>query len=392
MKKPIKFILTAFLVAVFPSIFCEDVTKARAINAKHTVSNAYKNSIYYQNLTNLKLTDDQATNTLLVALSQVGYHEGNSTSELNGYNESGSKNYVEYTRITGPLSGYQNDGYAYAWCASFVSWSLTHANVPKSAYGNNAPGCHTLIENLKGVGAKVNKPLNYSPKTGDLIFFKNSTETNAYSHVGLVLYADDDKVYTVEGNASQTGYNGAGGVVKKSYSLKYSRISAYATPKYNKGENYIDFSNKQVGRYFVTASALNVRSAPNGEIIAKAFKGDYAVVSSWSNGFAKATVNGKIGYLSGEYLTYLHDNSATNTLPEVKPPIIDTLPPSIEVLPPQVEVLPPQVEETPPIMDDFDDTVNIETLPKTNLSLILTVSVLALITLSFIYLKSKKYK
>ena len=237
MKKPIKFILTAFLVAVFPNIFCEDVTKVRAINAKHTLSSAYKNSIYYQNLTNLKLTDDQATNTVLVALSQVGYHEGNSTSELNGYNDSGSKNYVEYTRITGPLNGYQNNGYAYAWCASFVSWSLTHANVAKTAYGGNASGCHTLIENLKKTGASVNKPLKYSPKTGDLIFFKNSAGTNAYSHVGLVVYSDVDKVYTVEGNASQTGYNGSGGVVKKSYPLYYSQISAYATPKYIKGKN-----------------------------------------------------------------------------------------------------------------------------------------------------------
>ena len=389
MKKPIKFILTAFLVAVFPNIFCEDVTKARALNLKHTASNAYKNSIYYENLSNLKLTDDQATNTVLVALSQVGYHEGNSKSDLNGYNLTGSKNYVEYTRITGPLSGYQNDGYAYAWCSSFVSWSLTHANVPKSAYGGNAPGCHTLVENLKKAGAIVSKPLSYSPKTGDLIFFKNSTGTNLYSHVGLVIYADDDKVYTVEGNASQTGYNGAGGVVKKSYSLNFSRISAYATPKYSKGGNFIDFSTLQVGRYFVTTNTLNVRSSPNGSIIGKAYKGDYAIVSAWSDGFAKATINGMVGYLSDKYLVYLRDENIVNTLPDAKPPILETLPPSIEVLPPSVDV-------EPPFMEDNDTTVTPETLPNVtddaykNIVVITSASVVVMIFALFAYLKIKK--
>ena len=374
MKKPIKFILTAFLVAVSPNIFCEDVTKVRAISAKHTVSSAYKSSIYYQNLTDLKLTDDQATNTVLVALSQVGYHEGNSVSELNGYNNSGSKNYVEYTRITGPLNGYQNDGYAYAWCASFVSWSLTHATVAKSAYGGNASGCHTLIENLKKVGASVNKPLKYTPKTGDLIFFKNSAGTNAYSHVGLVVYSDSNKVYTVEGNASQTGYNGSGGVIKKSYPLNYAQISVYATPKYIKGANAIDFSTNQTGRYFVTASTLNVRNEPNGKIIGKAYKGDYIIVDGWSDGYAVATFNGTTAYLSGEYLTYLHD--------EILIPEEPTIP----------EEIPPMLEENLPSVDENNDTVTPEILPsdKNHVPIMVTISTVVVIITAYVYLKAKR--
>ena len=364
MKKPIKFILTAFLVAVFPNIFSEDVTKAHAVSAKHSVSNAYKNSVYYKNLSNLNLTDDQATNTILVALSQVGYHEGNSKSDLNGYNQNGNKNFVEYTRITGALNGYDNDGYAYAWCASFVSWSLTHASVPKNAYGGNAPGCHTLIENLKTAGATINKPLKYTPKTGDLIFFKSSDGTNPYSHVGLVIYADSEKVYTVEGNASQTGYNGAGGVIKKSYSLNYNRISVYATPKYLIGENPIDFSQNQLGRYFVTANALNIRNSPNGTIIGTAYKGDYAIVTDFKNGFAETTFNGKKAYLSIDYITYLHKNDAVEILPEIIPPIVDETPPA-------TEILPPVLDEQLPSVDKNDTTVLPETTPTPPLSEVL---------------------
>ncbi len=364
MKKPIKFILTAFLVAVFPNIFSEDLTKARAISTKHSVSNSYANSIYYKNLTSLELTDDQATNTVLVALSQVGYHEGNSKNELNGYNQNGSKNFVEYTKVTGALSGYQNDGYAYAWCASFVSWSLTHASVPKSAYGGNAPGCHTLIENLKKTGASINTPQKYSPQTGDLIFFKNSSGSNAYSHVGLVIYSDNEKVYTVEGNASQTGYNGAGGVVKKSYSLNYSRISAYATPKYLVGENAVDFSKNQLGRYFITADALNIRNAPNGNIIGKAYKGDYTIVTGFINGFAQTSFNGKTAYVSSDYITYLHKNETVEVLPEVIPPIVEETPPT-------TEILPPVLEEQLPSVDKNDTTVLPEITPTPPISEVL---------------------
>jgi uncharacterized protein YgiM (DUF1202 family) len=376
MKKTVKLFLTAFLVAVFPNIFIEDATKARALSPKHTTSKAYTDSIYYNNLINLDLTDDQATNTVLVALSQVGYHEGNSTSELNGYNLNGSKNFVEYTKITGKLDGYANDGYAYAWCASFVSWSLTHANIPKTLYGGNAPGCHTLVSNLKKAGAKLSYPKNYNPKTGDLIFFKSADGTNPYSHVGLVIYSDDAKVYTVEGNASQNGYNGAGGVVTKEYSLSYNRISIYATPKYMVGEKVVDFSSSLLGRYHITASSLNIRKAPSAtaKAVGTLKKGELVTVTKWSDGWGKISFNGDYGYISQSYAVYLHSE---NTLTE-NPPTTDTIPPAQlppssdneSVIPPtnnDNSTAPPNQDYTPP-MDDFDDTVTIETQtsPKNN--------------------------
>ena len=179
MKKTV--FLTVFLaitITLTPLLITDDIKKGNALALTYNGSSAYKKSIYYDNITALDKTGDMATDVVLVALSQVGYHEGNSTTDLNGYNASGSKNYVEYTYLTGKLNGYQNNGYAYAWCASFVSWSLTHAGVPKSLYGGNAPGCYTLIENMQKAGAKISSPKNYTPKTGDIVFFKSSTSVN----------------------------------------------------------------------------------------------------------------------------------------------------------------------------------------------------------------------
>ena len=81
---------------------------------------AYKTSIYYDNLLEAKskLTGDHRYDVILIALSQVGYHEGNSDADMDGWNLGGSENFVEYNRLFCKLEGV----WGYAWCAAFVSW------------------------------------------------------------------------------------------------------------------------------------------------------------------------------------------------------------------------------------------------------------------------------
>lgn len=347
----IKTVLTAVFLAITitftPLLITDDIKKGNALSLAYNGSSAYKKSIYYDNLTSLEKSGDMATDVVLTALSQVGYHEGNSTSDLNGYNQNGSKNYVEYTYLTGKLNGYQNNGYAYAWCASFVSWSLTHAGVPKTLYGGNAPGCYTLIENMQKAGAKITSPANYKPKTGDIIFFKNSTAI--YSHVGIVIYSDNNYVYTVEGNASSTGYNGAGAVVKKKHAIKSTTISKYVTLKYSvNSEKKIDFSKQLVGRYFITADTLYVRSSPSGTKLGSLNKGEKVFVTDFNGDWGLIDFNGKKGYISLSYATYLH---------KFIPPVVendDTVPPQT---PPNDSVLPPTDDfvsvEPPPLVPDI---------------------------------------
>ena len=75
-------------------------------------SKYYKKSKFYKRLMALKLSGSSRTNILAIANSQMGYHEGNKTSQMGG-TSSGSKNYTEYGYYYG-LQG--------AWCAMFVNW------------------------------------------------------------------------------------------------------------------------------------------------------------------------------------------------------------------------------------------------------------------------------
>ena len=74
-----------------------------AVEPSYDVSDAYKDTLYYNNLQAITLTGDGATDTIAVALSQLGYHEGNNDSQKDGLNGSGSKNFVEYNVLFGKL-------------------------------------------------------------------------------------------------------------------------------------------------------------------------------------------------------------------------------------------------------------------------------------------------
>lgn len=106
-----------------------------------------------------------------------------------------------------------------AWCAIFVSWSANQAGIgidviPK--YSSVAFGMLWFQERelfqLKG---------EYTPKPGDIIFFASS----GASHTGIVTHADQETVYTVEGNTGN-------GVYARSYPLDYRTITGYGTPNY----------------------------------------------------------------------------------------------------------------------------------------------------------------
>ena len=105
------------------------IPKADALNPSYTPSTQYRTSSYYSALTALTLTGNNRTDLIEVAKTQIGYHEGNSTSDLGGGNSSGSGNYTEY----GYWYGMQDQ-----WCAMFVSWCLRQAGVPNSVVQSHA--------------------------------------------------------------------------------------------------------------------------------------------------------------------------------------------------------------------------------------------------------------
>ncbi len=234
-------------------------------------SESYKQSKYYTYLSDVPLTGDNPTDVLAVALSQLGYRESDSKDSFDGL-YGGSKNFTEYNRNFGDY----NAGYGYDWCASFVSfcllqsgthdlnklkdWCRDHKNDPDYIW--RELGCEKWRTSLAALGffktsqaymseSKLNLSgsydANYTPTSGDLIFFTESPHKTS-THIGLVLYIQDGVIYTVEGNTTKSAeLDGDGdGVYLKSYGLGDYYILGYGDMPYKTNDSAapIDYSGK----------------------------------------------------------------------------------------------------------------------------------------------------
>ncbi len=228
---------TVLLLPLLSGLFAAPVS---AVTPTYTVSKAYADSLFYENLQKIKLSGDGVTDVLAVALSQLGYHEGNSEKELGGENLSGNRDFVEYNVLYGKLDNNQGNGlsYGYYWCASFVNWCLRQANVSKEASSGAFVSCWRWLDALEADGRYQPKG-EYIPKAGDMIFFKDQYTYVRTGHIGFVLYADGSRVYTIEGNTSNGNEYSKDGnyVALKSYPLTSSYIVGYGCPDYTVNED-----------------------------------------------------------------------------------------------------------------------------------------------------------
>ncbi len=225
MKKRIFSLILAFIV--FASLF--SFSAAEAAEPNYTPSKAYKSSVYYQNLLGVKLTGDQGVDLVAVARSQLGYHEGNSESELDGSNKSGSKSFSEYGYWFGVKVKGQSYGHFYDWCAMFISWCARQAGISTSVISNAA---YAKASNsvYDFANLTVHHGDGYVPVAGDLIFFCWSGSDSSWDHVGIVEKTVGSTVYTIEGNADNA-------VVRRTYSLTDKRIRAIGRPAYKNTGN-----------------------------------------------------------------------------------------------------------------------------------------------------------
>ena len=189
-------------------------------------SSSYKAGKYYSRLANVSLTGNQRTDIVNVAKSQVGYQEGSSSSQLAGTSY-GGKNYTEYGRWYGLQD---------MWCAMFVSWCADTAGVSTSIVPKH---CYTPtgLQWFKDRGLAYSRASvakgNYTPKAGDIIYFKSSRNNNSTNHVGIVTKYSNGTVYTIEGNTSSATISTNGGAVcEKSYSISNTYIVYICSPKY----------------------------------------------------------------------------------------------------------------------------------------------------------------
>ena len=175
--------LTASVIALVPKEI-SDVSAANYVTGDNSVSSSYKGSIYYKNFSRVPITGDARTDVVAVALSQLGYQEGNSSSDLDGIGM-GYNNYTEYNEN---IWGASVLGTEFYWCASFVSWALLQSgatdhnssqdmvryNKGDSEYIWREIACGTWAYQLNRFGyfrySKYHGG-SYIPQGGDLIYY-----------------------------------------------------------------------------------------------------------------------------------------------------------------------------------------------------------------------------
>ncbi len=217
MKKIIKIAVSVLLIVVTVSV------SVFAVTPSYTVSSSYKNSTYYNKLLDVKLTGNQAQDIVNVALSQEGYHEGSSSSNLGG-NSSSSANYTEY----GNWFGRQDN-----WCAIFISWCANQAGIPTSIVKKNAVASGSTCQ----FGEKKYTFGSRAPQVGDIIYVQNDSDSDV-DHVGLIYKVDNTYIYAVEGNfGNKVGtikyYKDSG---KQTY-YSSTKILFYGVPDYAKSSS-----------------------------------------------------------------------------------------------------------------------------------------------------------
>ncbi len=294
MKRNVKRVALTLLAALLLVAWTLPVVSA--LEPSYTPSASYRASTYYKNLKKLPVTGDLAFDTVSVALSQIGYHEGGGTSQLGG-GAVGSGNYTEYNLAFGKIGG----SYKYAWCAAFVSWCLVQAGAKDSAGGLFA-SCTLWVDELRSIGQYRTRSSGYVPREGDLIFFRSAGTTRASDHVGLVRYVKGGRVYTIEGNSSDE-------VSLRNYSLQDSYIVGYGLPQYGarEGIDRMVAEDRATGVYAVTYDFLNVRAAASASATKKGVLdgGELVLVRSVKNGWGEIEYAGGIGYISLEYADFV---------------------------------------------------------------------------------------
>ena len=218
------------------------IPSTNALDESYEVSAEYKDSQYYKNLKDLTLGGDQVNDVLAVALSQLGYHEGDGNADLGGRNSEGTRDFVEYNVLFGELDNNQGNGksYGYSWCASFATWCLRQAGVSEEQSAQTDPKTNRSSWQWRKAfieAQQYNEKDGYAPKVGDIVFFKDVDDPAievAASHVGIVLFASETTVYAIEGNTNSTFEMGSVSdcVAVKEYPLDSKYIVGYGTPKY----------------------------------------------------------------------------------------------------------------------------------------------------------------
>ena len=161
--------------------------------------------------TTWKKTGNNREDLIGIAMTQLSYKE----------NEKGETKYGTYYGVPDT-----------PWCLAFIAWCARKAGVSTNVIPDILSCTRMKNYFIEKYGDSVyHSDADYTPQRGDIMLISYSYDENDLDHMGLVLYTDNGRVTTIEGNRR----NGEGtdyAVRRCSYSLDKKYIVAYLTPKY----------------------------------------------------------------------------------------------------------------------------------------------------------------
>lgn len=174
-------------------------------------------------------TGRQSEDIVKVSLTQLGYTEGtNNLTKFGQWYETVLKSRNESS------AGFANG----AWCAMYTSWCANQAGIKETTVPYYAL-CADGVDAFKKKGL-WKEPSGYTPKPGDLVFFDWNVNNYA-DHTGIVMYAEDGILFSIEGNTTANRLDGETSSTNttvpdfcliRQRELKDKYILGYATPRY----------------------------------------------------------------------------------------------------------------------------------------------------------------
>lgn len=157
----------------------------------------------------LVMTGDWREDMIAIAVSQLGYEESQRNFIIDA--DGTRRGYTRYGDWYAPSADYHD------WCAMFVCFCMHYAGIETSDYPRN--NISQKWKNQLDAREAFEPDGDYQPSRGDLIFFDWDNDGDM-DHIGIVEAADENCVYTIEGNAGKK-------VARRQYGLKDENIAGY---------------------------------------------------------------------------------------------------------------------------------------------------------------------
>lgn len=197
------------------------------------------------------------------------------------------------------------------WCAMFVSWCANQAKIPETVIPKFA-ACSVGVAWFKSMGRWHDSKYyggNYTPKKGDVIFYRDSGYDGVSTHVGLVAGLNGNYIVAIEGNSTNSSV--CEFTTSSSRSLDSSYVIGYGNPNYS---NDLGDEPDTYEVWQITADALNMRSSysTTAKLVTTLSYGStlnvtkFKVAEGYLWGYAK--VDGKKGWCALDFCEYIYGN------------------------------------------------------------------------------------